>query len=214
MVVRVRGFCRAHPLPDAGYAPALAQLEARIVHMEALARQEQGGVARSHASTVRRRLLRRRLHDQLLRHLVTVADVAAAAQPGLAESYELPNTHLTNEAFRTHARRLFEAGHRQQDLLTRYGLADALLGDLGAAVDEFDASVAQSNEARRDHVGARAELKAVSAEVMRLVEMLDGLHRYRFSGNAELKAAWDSARNVVTGPRPAAAANGDARPAA
>ncbi len=88
-------------------------------------------------------------------------------------------------------------------------------------MDEFDASVVESNEGRRDHVGARAELKAVSDELMQLVEMLDGLNRYRFCGNAELMAAWESARNVVTGPRPAEEppveapkAEGDVRPAA
>jgi hypothetical protein len=31
--------------------------------------------------------------------------------------------------------------------------------------------------------------------------MLDGLNRYRFEGNAELLAAWESARKVVGGPR-------------
>jgi hypothetical protein len=61
-----------------------------------------------------------------------------------------------------------------------------------------------------------AELQAVSDEVMRLVEMLDGLNRYRFGGKAELIAAWESARNVVAegrteAPPPAA---GDVRPAA
>jgi hypothetical protein len=42
----------------------------------------------------------------------------------------------------------------------------------------------------------------VSDEVLRLVDMLDGLNRYRFAGNAELRAAWESARNVVSGPKP------------
>jgi hypothetical protein len=39
---------------------------------------------------------------------------------------------------------------------------------------------------------------------MQQVEMLDGLNRYRFGANAELLAAWESARNVVAGPRAAA----------
>jgi hypothetical protein len=43
----------------------------------------------------------------------------------------------------------------------------------------------------------------VSSEIMLLVGMLDGLNRYRFAGNAELLAAWESARKVVTGPRTA-----------
>jgi hypothetical protein len=61
--------------------------------------------------------------------------------------------------------------------------------------------VAETNEGRRGHVGARAELDAVSDEVMQLVEMLDGLNRYRFAREAELLAAWESARHVVVGSR-------------
>jgi hypothetical protein len=222
MAVRVRDFSRAHPSADANYASVLSQLEDKVGRMEALAKQEQGGFLTTHASAVRRRSLRRRLHHELLRHLVTVADVAATEQPGLAERFELSPGNATNEAFRTHARKMLEQGQAQRELPAKHGLADKLLEDLAAAVDDFDASVAESNEGRRDHVGARADLKAVSSEVMRLVEMLDGLNRYRFSGNAELRAAWESARNVVTGPRPAEEApatvapkaEGDVRPAA
>jgi hypothetical protein len=160
------------------------------------------------------------LHHELLRHLVTVADLAATEQPGVAERFRLPNGNWSNETFRTVARKLLEEGQAQRELFAKYGLADKLLEDLAAAVDEFDASVAESNEGRRDHVGARAELKAVSDEVLRLVDMLDGLNRYRFGGNAELRAAWKSARNVVSGPRPkeevaeAPKVEGEVRPAA
>src|SRR5207237_2255241 len=177
-----------------------------ITHMEALAAQQQDGVVTAQASTVRRKALRRRLHNELLRHLVTVAGVAAADQPGLAERYNMPKGNETNEAFRTLARRLLTQGRTEQEVLAKHGLADKLLEDLSAAVDEFDVSVAQSNEGRRGHVGARAELKAVSDEAMQLVEMLDGLNRYRFGGKAELLAAWESARNVVAGPRAGAVA--------
>ena len=47
------------------------------------------------------------------------------------------------------------------------------------------------------HVGARADLEAVTEDLMELVALLDGLNRYRFRNNAELTAAWESARNVV-----------------
>jgi hypothetical protein len=60
-----------------------------------------------------------------------------------------------------------------------------------------DASVAETNEGRRGHIGARAELDAVSDEVMQLVGMLDGLNRYRFGRDAEMLAAWESARSAT-----------------
>jgi len=214
MAVRVRDFSRAHLSTDANYAAVLGQLEERLTRMEALAQQQQEGVATAHASTVRRKTLRRRLHHELLRHLVTVADVAAAEQPGLAERYEMPKGNETNETFRTLAHRLLAQGQAEKEILVKHGLADKLLEDLAAAVNEFDGSVAQSNEGRQGHVGARAELRAVSDQVMQLVDMLDGLNRYRFGGNAELIAAWESARNVVAGPRTAEAAAGGPTPPA
>jgi hypothetical protein len=144
---------------------------------------------------------RRRLHHELLRHLVTDAELAAAEEPSLVRKFRLPAANGTNEAFRMHARRMLEQGQASRELLLKHGLAERLLDDLAAAVDQFDASVAETNEGRRGHVGARAELDAVSDEVMQLVEMLDGLNRYRFAGEAELLAAWESARHVVVGPR-------------
>ena len=143
MAVRVRDFSRAHPSTDANYAAVLAQLEERIAHMEALATQQQDGVVTAHASTVRRKALRRRLHHELLRHLVTVAGMAAADQPGLAERYEMPKGHETNEVFRMLAHRLLNQGRTEQEVLAKHGLADKLLEDLAAAVDEFDGSVAR-----------------------------------------------------------------------
>jgi acyl-CoA reductase-like NAD-dependent aldehyde dehydrogenase len=101
MALRVRDFMRAHPSTDANYAAVLAQLEELLARLEALAKQQQDGTVRAHASTVRRKALRRRLHHELLRHLVTVADIAAQEQPGLAERYALPKGHETNETFRT-----------------------------------------------------------------------------------------------------------------
>jgi hypothetical protein len=149
---------------------------------------------------LRRKQLRRNLHQGLLRHLVTVAEAAANEVPGLAGDFRLPPFNATNEAFRTPALKMLEQGQAQPELLA-HGLADRLLEDLAPAVAEFEASVEESNEGRRGHVGARAELDAVSDEVMQLVEVLDGLNRYRYLGNPELLAEWESARHVVTGPQ-------------
>ena len=201
MAARVRDFSRAHPSTDANYAPVLARLEDRVTRMETLAKQQQVGYLVTRSAAARRQGLRRRLHHELLRHLVTVAEVAAKEDPALTEKFRLPLTNSTNEAFRTFARQMLEQGQARRDVLAKHGLADKLLDDLSAAVDQFDASVAESNEGRRGHVGARAELDAVSDEVMQLVDMLDGLNRYRFGGDAEMLAAWQSARHVVVGPR-------------
>jgi hypothetical protein len=201
MAVRVRDFSRTHPSADASYASVLDRLESAITRMEALAGQQQGGYLSKHSSTVRRQELRRRLHGGLLRHLVTIAADAASEDAALTEKFVLPPSNATHKAFQTLARKMLEQGQAQKELLAKHGLADRLLDDLGAAVNEFDASVAETNGGRQDHVLARAEMDALGDEVMRLVGMLDGLNRYRFERDRQLLVAWKSARHVVTGPQ-------------
>jgi len=201
MAVRVRDFSRAHPSADANYAPVLARLEDRIARMETLAKQQEGGFLVKRSSVVRRKALRRRLHHELLRHLVTVAEDAALESEGLREKFRMPRGNEPHEGFRTLARQMLEQAEPVREVLAKHGLADKLMDDLRAAVEQFDASVAETNEGKRGHVGARAELKAVSDEVTRLVELLNGLNRYRFGRDAEMLAAWESARKVVSGPR-------------
>ncbi|MBA2457737.1 MAG: hypothetical protein H0V43_02135 [Gemmatimonadales bacterium] len=80
------------------------------------------------------------------------------------------------------------------------GLADKLLEDPEVAVS--DASVLESNQGHRAHVGSRAVLKgarrgrAAGGPAGRAQPL--PLHRERRD-----EAAWESAKNVVSGPSPA-----------
>jgi hypothetical protein len=76
-----------------------------------------------------------------------------------------------------------------------------VLDELSAAIDLFDASVAETSSGTLDHVAARAELEELSDEVMRLVGMLDGINRYRFEGDPQLLVAWKTAKHVASGPQ-------------
>ena len=49
---------------------------------------------------------------------------------------------------------------------------------------------------RREHVGARADLKVVAAAISKQLRLPDKVVRYRFGDNAELMGAWESARNA------------------
>jgi hypothetical protein len=203
MAVRVREFSRAHPSADPNYASVLARLEDGVVRLEMLAKQQEGGYMVSRSSVEKRRALRRRLRDELLRHLVTVAEVAAEESPGIMPRYRMPAGNASNATFQALARKLLDNGQADKELLARHGLSQRLLDDLAQALTQYDASVEESSLGRRDHVAARAELNAVSREILNLVELLDGLNRYRFGAGSATLAAWESARNVVSGPRSA-----------
>lgn len=75
-------------------------------------------------------------------------------------------------------------------------LATELLGELDAALTDYEATIAQASAGKRAHVGARADIAAVMREIMELVAQLDAINIHRFRADAELKAAWRSARDL------------------
>ena len=203
MAVRVRVFSDTHPSADPSFVVVLGRLKEGIDRMLELSGQQVGGFLSKHSSSLRRRDIRRKLRDGLLRHLVTVAEDASAEKPELGAKFQLPAHNLSHVRFQTVARKMLEQGEAERELLVKHGLSDTLLGDLAAAVAEFDASVAETNSGRQDHILAGAELRTVSEEGVQLVEMMDGLNRYRFQKEPQLLVAWDSAKHVVSGPQAA-----------
>ena len=116
------------------------------------------------------------------------------------EKFELPSPNASHKLFRTVARKMLEQGEAQKEVLAKHGLGATLLDDLRAAVDAFDASVAETNDGL--HVLARVELDTLSDEVMLLVGMLNGINQYRFLRDPQLLVAWETAKNLPAGPRP------------
>ena len=41
----------------------------------------------------------------------------------------------------------------------------------------------------------------MSEEVLQLVQMMDGINRYRFRGDPHLLVTWEAAKHVVSGPQ-------------
>jgi hypothetical protein len=200
MGTSVRTFSRAHPSADASYALVLERLDGTISRIEELAKAQEGGFASKHSSVVRRQDLRRRLHQGLIRHLVTAAEDAGLENPGIAEKFQLPRSSTTNISFRAAAAKLLEEGRANQELLVKHGLSTTLLDDLEKGIQAFDASLAESDGSKQTHVAARAEMKALGDEIVRIVRILDGFNRYRFHHDPELIAAWESAKHRVSGP--------------
>ena len=196
MALRVRDFSRAYPSTDASYASVLVRFEERLGVMEQLGARQRSGHIATRAATARRKGLRRRLHYELLRHLVTVAEVATHENPALAGRFRLPSSSMSNKAYLTAARAMVAEGESLRELLARHGLADQLLQDLATVVGQYDTAVEESNAGRRAHIGARTELRRVADEIVELVALLDGLNRYRFGVRSAQLAEWASARSI------------------
>lgn len=201
VAARVREFVRAHAATEPGYAPALTRFEELLTRADAIvARQHDGRVAARGASA-RRRELRRLLHSQLVHYLVAVGSVASKNQADLAEKFKLPATNSTNAVFLTAVKSLVAAGESQKDALVQAGMGPALLGDLARMVADFEAASEAARTARRDHIGARADLEVITAQLMDEVNLLDGITRYRFGDDPEVMVEWKAARRLLGQPR-------------
>jgi hypothetical protein len=197
MAARVRDFLRAHKTDAVGEGLGLAKLEELIQRAQVLEAQQDGGVVVARAATRQRGQLRRALLSKLLIYLRAVGAVAAKENAELAVRFQLPPTNASHQALLTVVRGMLEKATAQKDLLVSRGMSPMLLEALAGALGEFEKTLEASREGRRNHVGASADLKAVAAEIKEQVRVLDGLVRFRFGENAELMAAWASARNVL-----------------
>jgi hypothetical protein len=197
MATRVRDFARAHPFGEPSYPQWLERLEERLARADALAAQQRDGLIAARGAVFRRGDLRKKIRTEMLPHLVRVGEVLAARErPELIGRFRLLSASEPDRTFITAVKAMHAEASAAKDAFVRLGLADALLGELGQALAEFETMVAEFNASRREHIGARAELEAVVKDIGEVVGVLDGLNRYRFRGNPELLVVWNSARDV------------------
>jgi hypothetical protein len=184
-----------------GDIPVFTRLKESVVRAGDLAMQERAGRIAARAGTLRRKELRLTIHAGLLRHLVRVGEAAAEEEPELAFRFTLPRLNGPYRAFATAARAMLVETQARRELFVRVGMPDQLLDELGRMLDQYDAAVDQALAGRRTHIGARAQLEAVTLEILALVRLVDGINRHRFRNDPERAAAWASAKNVVTAGR-------------
>ncbi len=202
MAERVRDFLRAHQTDGVGQGLGLAKLEELLSRAQVLAAQQQVGVAMTRSATRQRKEVRRALQDKILKYLRVVGRVAAKQNGELANQFPLPPANATNEALLTAGRATLEKATAQKEVLVSLGMSEKVLEDLAKAMGELEQTLEATRAGRREHVGARAELAAIGAQVAEQVTLLDGVVRYRFGDDAELMGAWASVRNVIGPSKP------------
>lgn len=194
---RALEFSRAHPDESAGYGAALARLDELVTRVDLLSDQQLTGIRATRTATARKRELRRLIKAAHMEHLRKIARIAAREVPEIGQKFIPPGRDTSYVAFRTVARTMAAEAMSRKELLVSHGLVEKVLDDLNLAIAKFDAAVDQGTEGRRAHVGASAELETVAMEIVELVNAMDGLNRYRFAGDAERLAAWESASTVL-----------------
>lgn len=198
---RALAFSHAHPATDVGYVSVVNRLEALLTRADALAVREREGLMVERAAVARRLQFCDALTRQL-RHLSRVGTLAAKDDPSLTTLFKLPNSRGPHLALLAVANAMRDSVVAHQPALIALGLGEQFLANLTSAIEGFESAGTLVHSGRRDHVGARADLVAISTELMDLVRILDGVNRERFASDADLLAAWASARNLLGPMRP------------
>jgi len=136
----------------------------------------------------------------------------------LAEQFRMPPPNTTHQGLLTMSRAILERATAQKELLVKLGMSEQVLDELATALGQYEDTLQATSAGRREHVGARADLKVVAADISKQLRLLDKVVRYRFGDKAELMGAWESARNVAgsfqTKNEPESGAGGSATPKA
>jgi hypothetical protein len=196
MAARVRVFSRAHPSEDPGYATILGRFEERLSLAEAIAAKQHDGLFSAKGARGRRAELRKVVHFQLLRSLVTIGGIAARTRSEPAERFKLPDSHATNRGFLTSVKSMLAMADAQKESLVSEGMSPTLLEQLGTMLTAFEAASESARASRLDHIGARADLEEVTVELTEMVNALDGINRWRFGSTPELLVEWNAAKHV------------------
>lgn len=197
MAVRVRDLLLANPF---GYDPAdqvAAQFVEKVGRAQALLTQQETGEMASRSSRRHRRGLRRQMLQLPIRHLLKIAKSVASENPEVANGLRRPEVGRSEEAFQASVRAIAQEAETHRDLFLKHGLSDESLEDLGKMLSAYEQAVRDANAGRRAHTGARAELRALAKDLMRLLQQLDGIVLYRYRTKPELMGAWTSARNIA-----------------
>jgi hypothetical protein len=220
MATRARDFCRAHPSTSAHFTETLAKLEERLARAQTLANQERSGRNIVRASSGTRVNLQRTILESPLKDIVRIAR-AAADQAELSRLLRLPHPRANRQTFLTAARVIAADAAAHKDLFVTNGLPESFVEELTAALDAYELAMTQVHNGTIAHVGARKDLRAVTAEVLAVVNQLDGMNRFRFKADPEMLGGWESATNIawpdrapVVDKQPPASGNGGVAEAA
>ncbi len=78
----------------------------------------------------------------------------------------------------------------------KQGMPEGLVGEVTTALAAYEHAVDNKSTGRSAHVGASADLLAVTDRIMQLIQQLDALNRLRFRDDPEMLAAWRSAHDI------------------
>jgi len=216
-----RAFSRSHPSDVAGHTRLVEQLDAGLGEVAQAVQTQVAAEAERRGAAEQTARIRRQLARGYLRVIVKAGQAAAREDVALAGVFAPLSPRLTNRGFVAEARSVVIKAREHAAALEPEGADPETVSAAAELIERCAAGLEGAAEARNRRVQATAMLRERCSDLMDLVERLDGFNRHRFSEDADLLTAWESARNLVSSRRrasgngsgPAAGAGGgDALP--
>jgi hypothetical protein len=194
---RVLIFSDANPDTDEGNTLSAQQLKEIREQMRQVAAAQRQGLLDKAAGWAEKAKLRREILDRPIAHLAEVGKRAGrrVTDLGLAFRYQ-PGTQ-TYVGFRTAARAMQATAQAKKEVLMKFGLSEAVLGQFGELLDQFDAAIEQTDRGRTAHKGATQQLDELAQELASVVRTMDARNRSRFRDNRGLLESWISASTIL-----------------
>ena len=221
MTARVVNVNDAQPDTDGGQQLSAERLKQVRVEMEQVAARQRTGLIDVHTSAVEKKRLRREMLAGPIAHLSEIGGLAGGEHPDLLDRFRYKPRGTTYLAHRTAARSLQAEAETHKEVLSQFGLSEAVMEVFGQLLDQFDVVVKLGTDGRAKHTGATKQLRALALEAGQIVRVMDARNRMRFRNDQQALGAWVNASRIVARPAGAGAEEvpggtpaGDVRPAA
>ncbi|HKW47132.1 MAG TPA: hypothetical protein VJN70_06795 [Gemmatimonadaceae bacterium] len=119
-----------------------------------------------------------------------------------SSALQMPKAALVGHGFIASARGMAAAAAVHREALIAYGLPENFVEELNAAVDEFEASLAERDKNRGRRIGATKGLETEASEARTVLAVLDALVRRWTKGNEPLQRTWEGSRHIRHRPGP------------
>jgi hypothetical protein len=200
MAARVVNVSDAEPDTDGGHQLSVERLKQVRAEMEQVAALQRTGRIEVHTSAVEKRRLRREMLAGPIAHLTEVGTLAGRDHPDLIDKFRYKPRAANYLAHRTAARSLQAEAVAHKEVLSQYGLSDAVMDVYGQLLDQFDAAVKLGSDGRAKHTGATKRLQALALEAGQIVRVMDARNRLRFKHDQLALGAWINASRVTARP--------------
>ena len=209
----VEAFWQSHRITNPDLGPLLTQLTGLLSRGLELAADQRANLGERSAASARKRDLERTIRSTHVPHLSQAGALASIDEPEIGTvTFRLAPDNGSFAAFRNAIGTMVDSADRHRDALVRRGMGPTVLSDLGSAIKEFDLAIERGNKARAAHVEATAQLKAVSATIVKVLKLMDGIARIEFKNDPGLLATWKSVSRWQAVPQAEADAAGPSDP--